>query len=149
MTIRKWTDYENSRFLAAEVFALLEEVYGSSPWSQSQIVADLAQPQVSYYLVEEAGRLQAFLALQETDFALEISQLAVRPSCQGKGLASCLLMQPDLLDKEVFLEVRASNKPALKLYQKMGFESLGLRANYYHAPVEDALVMKRKGKYES
>ena len=41
----------------------------------------------------------------------------------------------------VTLEVRASNKPALQLYQSAGFKQEGVRRNYYTKPVEDALIL--------
>jgi ribosomal-protein-alanine N-acetyltransferase len=42
--------------------------------------------------------------------------------------------------KEVFLEVRESNFPAIKLYYKLGFKEIGRRKGYYKG--EDALIMK-------
>ena len=45
----------------------------------------------------------------------------------------------------IFLEVRASNQVAQALYRKFGFESLGIRKNYYHEPQEDAVIMRRGG----
>jgi len=43
----------------------------------------------------------------------------------------------------IFLEVRPSNKTAVALYKKLGFQKLGLRKNYYHNPIEDAIIMGR------
>src|SRR5699024_3149949 len=42
----------------------------------------------------------------------------------------------------IILEVRVSNQPAIALYQKIGFEEVGLRKGYYSSPIEDAIVMK-------
>ena len=44
------------------------------------------------------------------------------------------------------LEVRASNAPAISLYQKMGFVQVGRRPNYYHNPKEDALILRKEWK---
>ena len=41
------------------------------------------------------------------------------------------------------LEVRESNEPAIKLYSKYGFESVGYRPGYYEKPTEDALIMNK------
>ena len=49
------------------------------------------------------------------------------------------------VDFPIFLEVRASNNAAQALYQKNGFNAIGHRKNYYHDPVEDAIIMKREG----
>ena len=46
---------------------------------------------------------------------------------------------------EAFLEVRASNQPALQLYRRYRFTPVGVRARYYTHPVEDAVVMRREG----
>ena len=43
---------------------------------------------------------------------------------------------------ELFLEVRVSNDPARALYQELGFAPVGLIANYYRDPVEDAVAMR-------
>ena len=43
--------------------------------------------------------------------------------------------------EKIFLEVRVSNIPAISLYEKMGFESLGVRKNFYEHPQEDASIM--------
>ena len=62
-------------------------------------------------------------------------------------------MLSDILDKiikegaeEIFLEVRPSNHGARSLYEKLGFQILGVRKNYYQSPVEDALIMGKNLK---
>lgn len=42
----------------------------------------------------------------------------------------------------IFLEVRRGNTAAIKLYEGAGFEQIGVRKDYYHAPKEDALIMR-------
>jgi ribosomal-protein-alanine N-acetyltransferase len=44
--------------------------------------------------------------------------------------------------KQIFLEVRQSNLPARQLYEKCGFQSVGVRKNFYRFPQEDALVLR-------
>ena len=41
------------------------------------------------------------------------------------------------------LEVRATNAPAITLYEKLGFETVGRRPNYYRHPKEDALILRK------
>jgi ribosomal-protein-alanine N-acetyltransferase len=43
--------------------------------------------------------------------------------------------------EEIFLEVRASNGPALGFYRSLGFRETGRRPRYYADPVEDALLL--------
>ena len=47
---------------------------------------------------------------------------------------------------EAFLEVRPSNVSAIRPYQRIGFEQIGIRRGYYQAPDgrEDAIVLKRE-----
>ena len=44
--------------------------------------------------------------------------------------------------KVVFLEVREQNKSAIAIYEKLGFKTIAVRKNYYHDPIEHALMMQ-------
>jgi ribosomal-protein-alanine N-acetyltransferase len=77
----------------------------------------------------------------------ELETIAVASTAQRHGLARRLFVE--LAAKlvaaqitEVFLEVRASNQPALGLYRRLGFTETGRRVRYYHDPVEDAVLMR-------
>ena len=127
---------------AAAILAVMEEVYGHSPWKLEQIQADIEQASSSYFLALDEGQVLGFVAIQETLYEAEVLQIAVKPAFQGQGLAQQLLAQlPD--QKEIFLEVRVSNQVAQGLYKKMHFEEIARRKNYYHDPIEDAVIMKR------
>ena len=128
---------------ATAILAVMEDVYEASPWKLEQIQADLGQASSTCFLaLDEGGQVLGFVALQETLYEVEILQIAVKRAFQGQGLAQQLLAQlPD--QKEIFLEVRVSNLPAQGLYKKMHFEEIARRKNYYHDPVEDAVIMKR------
>lgn len=76
-----------------------------------------------------------------------LQNIVVKPSYQGGGYGYWLLTQTvQILQAQalqrLFLEVRASNHAAIHLYQRYGFEHIGLRRDYYEAPVgrEDAHV---------
>jgi ribosomal-protein-alanine N-acetyltransferase len=76
----------------------------------------------------------------------ELRNIAVDPPHQRKGIARALLAEgirtlQQAGVRQLFLEVRASNQPALAFYAAAGFQLLYTRHNYYHDPVEDALVM--------
>ena len=75
--------------------------------------------------------------------------IAVHPDFRRKGIAEQLVNA--LVDalKEIeshclTLEVRASNDPAIKLYDKLGFSKIGRRPNYYRHPKEDALILRKE-----
>lgn len=76
----------------------------------------------------------------------ELANIALTPDRRGEGLGSHLLRRVmgigrDRGVQKLFLEVRASNLGAIDLYQRFGFQDVGLRRAYYHDPPEDARVM--------
>lgn len=80
-----------------------------------------------------------------------ILNLCVVPEQQGRGIGSHMLMHLLALAEKyqataVFLEVRPSNKKALKLYHALGFQEVGIRKDYYpdHKGRENALILERK-----
>ena len=129
--------------LAQAIYAVMVDVYPVSPWTLEQIQADLSQDQTWYALAYDGEEVIGFLAIQENLFEAEVLQIAVLPSYQGQKIATALF---DFLpaDKEIFLEVRESNRPALLFYKKEKFEEIARRKAYYHDPVEDAIIMKRE-----
>ena len=73
----------------------------------------------------------------------EILNIAVDPAERRTGIARRLLA--DVLARVKgawFLEVRASNDAAIRLYESVGFTRAGNRRNYYYEPAEDAIVMR-------
>ena len=129
--------------LAQDIYAVMAAVYSVCPWTLEQIQADLSQDQTWYALAYDGAEVIGFLAVQENLFEAEVLQIAVKQTYQGQKIATALF---DFLpaDKEIFLEVRESNRPALLFYKKEKFEEIARRKAYYHAPVEDAIVMKRE-----
>ena len=143
--LRKWSVSSDvdAATLAKELEQLLLAVYEVSPWTATQVAEVLRSDVNSCAIAADETQLVGFLIWQETDFEAEVLQIAVLPNYQGREIATALF---DFLpaDKEIFLEVRESNKPALLFYKKEKFEEIARRKAYYHAPVEDAIVMKRE-----
>jgi len=127
--------------LAARVFTM--------PWSV-QAFEELAQDENSLFLVaEEEGCILGGCGLTHILEEGDIHNVMVEPSRQGKGLATRLMEQ--LLEeggklgiKEFTLEVRVSNASAIRVYEKLGFVSEGVRPRFYEQPVEDALIMWKR-----
>lgn len=95
----------------------------------------------------ENGRpaLPGFLVARHEASEWEVENIVVSPQYRRRSVATRLLTA--LLERAretkshaVFLEVRASNLPARKLYQKAGFRETGRRKLYYSDPLEDAIV---------
>lgn len=128
------------------VYEILSDVYPVSPWSEKQILSDMQQDNVDYFFVKKNEKIVGFLAISQLAGELEITNIAIKKAYQGHGLGSQLLANLDHVDFPIFLEVRASNTPAQALYKKCGFGIIGKRKQYYHEPVEDAIIMKREGK---
>ena len=74
----------------------------------------------------------------------EILNLAIDPGWRRQGVAKALLRHQLARGGEHFLEVRASNTAARKLYECMDFKVIGTRSGYYSNPEETAIVMKWK-----
>lgn len=95
----------------------------------------------------ESGAVQGFaVAARLLPAAAELEAIAVAAGSQRRGLGRRLLQAAvDELRRagiqEVWLEVRASNHPALELYRSFGFHETGRRSRYYRDPVEDAVLM--------
>jgi [ribosomal protein S18]-alanine N-acetyltransferase len=80
---------------------------------------------------------------QTTPGENEILNLAVDPAARRTGVARGLLEDALARTKGTwFLEVRASNAAAIRLYESAGFERAGRRPGYYREPAEEAIVMR-------
>ena len=91
---------------------------------------------------QAVGYVCMYMAVDEG----EITNVAVKSDHRGLGIADALM--DDLIRRgeehgieKIFLEVRESNKPAIGLYAKKGFEQCGIRKAFYREPTENALVM--------
>ena len=109
----------------------------------------LFDPQASFIVAEdEEGNILGYAGLHVILDEGYIDNVAVEPDARRHGVASALL---EVLcrfgaAKLAFLtlEVRASNAPAIALYEKYGFQRAGLRPKYYDKPREDAVIMTRE-----
>ena len=77
-----------------------------------------------------------------------VGNLAVRPDRRRQGLGAALVEAMGAAAREMglaflTLEVRESNLPARRLYEKCGFAAVGTRKNYYEKPTENAVLMTR------
>ena len=129
--------------------AQLEKLCFSDPWSERSIASELDN-KLAYWIVAlegetVAGYIGSQTVLDETD----MMNVAVHPDHRRKGIAEALVtgLVEVLKEKKshcLTLEVRASNEPAQKLYEKLGFAQIGRRPRYYHNPREDALILRKE-----
>lgn len=111
-----------------------------------RIFAPEAEAQKIALVIGESGIVQGFIIGHAAGDQWEIDNVAVAPRKQRHGLGAELvrefLNRTRTGAKEVFLEVRESNRAARKLYEKMGFVPVGRRRSYYHEPHEDAILLR-------
>lgn len=128
--------------------AQIEAACFSDPWPQNIIENELTNP-LSYWLVaENGGCVLGYVGSQTVMDESDMMNIAVRSDFRGQGIARALVVALISALKEkgsqsLTLEVRASNAPAIALYESFGFELVGRRKNYYFHPQEDALIYKK------
>ena len=127
--------------------AALEQVcFPADPWSEALFRDALECPDAALLAAEgEDGAVLGYAVLSSVLDEGNLDNIAVAPDCRRRGVADALLSALTDLGRGrlsvLFLEVRASNQPAVALYEKHGFVPVGRRKNYYEPPREDALLM--------
>ncbi len=129
-----------------EQVAALERRIFSMPWSVDGFLASLQSPDTLYLAVRDCGRVAAYCGMLQSFDEADITNVAVAPEYRGRGVG--LRMLRELMTRgagrgvrRYTLEVRRSNAAAIRLYEKLGFVSVGIRRNFYAKPQEDALIM--------
>jgi ribosomal-protein-alanine N-acetyltransferase len=121
-----------------------------TPWSRSMFASELAkQSSISLGAFEaETGELIGYLVISRYVDAWHVMNIAVAPEHRRQGIAVTLFRR--LFDltagdgrRGYTLEVRISNEAAIRLYERLGFQSRGVRRGYYTDNREDALIMWR------
>jgi [ribosomal protein S18]-alanine N-acetyltransferase len=127
----------------------IERASYPTPWSRSMFAGELAkQSSLSIAAVTPDEQLVGYLVLSRYVDAWHVMNLAVTPPYRRLGVARALLdrlFEVTASDERrgYTLEVRVSNVGAIKLYERMGFVSRGVRRGYYTDNREDALIMWR------
>ena len=137
----------------------LERRCFKDPWTRHMYLSDLTSNALATYLVlrapagvrargTECGSVPSLLAYGGLWLLLDeahIATIASHPGWRGCGLGQWIMLA--LLDAAIergaalaTLEVRVGNTPARRLYEKLGFEEVGERRDYYRDG-EDALIM--------
>lgn len=142
---------EIRQMLAGDVPAIseLEKICFHDPWSENSIASELENP-LAYWLVAVVdGELAGYVGSQTVLDGSDMMNIAVATQYRRQGIAEALILRlcNDLKDRNsicLLLEVRASNVPAISLYEKLDFLQVGRRKNYYRNPKEDALILRKE-----
>lgn len=127
----------------------IEKACFPDPWSLEAITFELAEnPKAHYIVATEDDKIVGYVGIWHLFDEGHIMNVAVLPEHRGKHVGQRMIeamIAMGLADGVTHhtLEVRASNAPAIGLYEKMGFAVEGCRANYYQNDGEDALIMWR------
>ena len=132
----------------------IEQQAYPTPWSRSMFASELAKPTSICLGAFEGQDLVGYVINSRYVDAWHVMNVAVAPEHQRRGVASALLERLFELTRDderrgYTLEVRVSNEDAIHLYEKLGFESRGIRRGYYTDNREDALIMWRDARHSA
>lgn len=124
----------------------LEQQCFSVPWTERQLRAQLPDDRHVFLVAERGGEVLGYVGLMHVLDEGYISNVAVSPEHRRQGIGEALIAELTRRAERLglaflTLEARASNDPAIRLYEKMGFRQVGRRKNYYQRPDEDAILM--------
>jgi ribosomal-protein-alanine N-acetyltransferase len=134
----------------AAVYAIQLKCPQAAQWRQEDYPQVAGDPAGTVLVAEiESANLPlvaGFAVFHRVMDEAELRNIAIDPGHQRQGIARALLragirMLRESGGRRLFLEVRATNQPALAFYRAAGFQLLYTRHDYYHDPVDDALVM--------
>lgn len=129
--------------------AQLETECFSDPWSVRSITSELNNPLSLWFVAMNGEEVVGYVGSQSVLDEADMMNLAVsglyRRQKIGEQLVELLIENlKKRAVKSLSLEVRISNEPAIRLYEKMGFVQVGRRPKYYTNPREDALILRKE-----
>lgn len=124
----------------------IEKASFSKPWSETLFYNEIRNERSIAKIARLDGKIAGYICASVVVDEAHILTLAVDPALRKEGIATALVRHVIERARErgcraVFLEVRASNGIARRMYERFNFVALGTRKNYYGEPSEDAVVM--------
>lgn len=127
-----------------ELVTVLEEQAYSQPWNARIFAEELGQPSRTYLVIEDTEAVLGYAGLMVVGTEAHVTTVVVHPDRRDDKLGTRLMLglAAEAIDRgaiSMTLEVRASNEPAQRLYQRFGMAPVGVRKRYYQD--EDAMIM--------
>ncbi|HWZ28971.1 MAG TPA: ribosomal protein S18-alanine N-acetyltransferase [Gemmatimonadales bacterium] len=119
----------------------------ADPWSFHDFAETLAAGVVFLVAVATDRRVTGYLVARQMADEAEILNVGVEPGSRRQGVGRALVAAGldrlrALGARQVYLEVRESNRAARDLYRGFAFSEVARRSKYYRHPVEDAIVLR-------
>ena len=129
--------------------AALEKLCFADPWSENSVASELNNDLALWLVAMNDDTVVGYIGSQTVAGETDVMNIAVHPDWRRRGIAQslieCLVVELKNRGSEaLMLVVRASNAPAIALYEKLGFRQVGRRPNYYRNPKEDALILRKE-----
>lgn len=127
----------------------IENVTFSDPWSRKSFLDAVKSCDTLYLVEEREGKIAGYCGFWISFDNADLCNMAVASEYRQKGIGTRLLKEGMEILKQkkvenILLEVRQSNQNAQKLYEKLEFQTIGVRKGYYSHPKEDAILMKKE-----
>ena len=123
-----------------QIFNLEKEIFKSSAFNKSYLDTLIKGDNSFIYVYLIDDKVSGYLMVLDSIDVYEILAIATVEEYRNKGIAQKLLDK--IKTKDIFLEVRESNKIAINFYKKNKFKEISIRKNYYSKPNENAIIMK-------
>jgi [ribosomal protein S18]-alanine N-acetyltransferase len=137
----------------ATLVGMEKKLFSDSPWSMGQFKEEFkGVPKSRYFLVAVDGENQiigyAGVLVVAPGVEADVLTVGVLPNHQKMGIATAFMSELEKWSATkgapaMMLEVAIENTPAITLYEKLGYEKISTRQNYY-GPALDALVMRKE-----
>ncbi|MGN0382821.1 MAG: ribosomal protein S18-alanine N-acetyltransferase [Eubacterium sp.] len=144
ITIREMI-YEDAKLMAE-----MDSDIFTTPWSEESFEQSFLNEYTTYVVALDNNNIIGYCGMYKSFDEGHITNMAVVEQYRRQKIASRLLEYIFNIVKEegirnITLEVRKSNYAAIELYNKFGFKTVGVRANFYEKPTEGAVIMWKYG----
>lgn len=124
-------------------------------WNINIFKSELLNPNSKYIVAKIDNKIVGYAGIWKAVDDVHITNIVTAKNLRRQNIGSILLSNLIEMAKaengitSITLEVNCNNLPAKKLYEKSGFEIVGLRKKYYNN-IDDAIIMTKelKGEYK-